>query len=92
VLQALKEAGIYEVSNLLPTRAGFHELDLKAFSRKFFALAPACSSQCIRGSTSITLNAVLCGRHDSTATKLKVLRAILEKKIAVFGNSNGNIG
>lgn len=32
VLQALKETGIYKVNHLLPTRAGYHELDLKAFS------------------------------------------------------------
>ena len=91
LLEAIKEAGIYEVNNLLPTRAGFHELDLKAFSQKLFALAPESNRQDASGFESITLKNV-CGHHESTATKLSVLRALLTKEIAIVGNANGTIG
>ncbi len=92
LLEAIKEAGIYEVNNLLPTRAGFHELDLKAFSQKLFALAPESNCQDASGFESITLKNVSCGHHESTATKLSVLRALLTKEIAIVGNANGTIG
>ena len=39
VLKAMKSSDIYEVNHLLPTRAVFHELDLRAFSRKLLDLA-----------------------------------------------------
>jgi hypothetical protein len=92
VLQALKEEGIYEINNLLPTRAGFHELDLKAFSQKLITLAPITSSQKPSSIANITLREILCGRHDNTATKLKFLRALLAKEIASVGNINGTVG
>lgn len=42
-LQKFKETGMYEISHWLPARAGFHELDLEAFSHKLFTLAAECS-------------------------------------------------
>jgi hypothetical protein len=92
VLHALKEAGIYEVNNLPSNRAGFHELDLKAFSEKFFALASEINPHGPTDIACITLKLVVCGCHDSTATKLNVLRAILTNKIAIVGNTNGTTG
>lgn len=38
------------------------------------------------------MKVVLCGHHDSTATKLNVLRALRTKEIAIVGNANGTIG
>src|ERR1035441_9832190 len=49
VLKAMKSSGIYEVNHLLPTRAGFHELDLRAFTRKLLALASDPKARCIQG-------------------------------------------
>lgn len=92
LLEAIKEAGIYEINNLLPTRAGFHELDLRAFSQKLLALVSESNCKNTSGLASITLKDVACGHHESTATKLSVLRALLTKEIAIVGNSNGTIG
>lgn len=92
MLHAIKEAGVYEVNHLLPTRAGFHELDLAAFSQKLFPLAPQADSQEATGSASIRLKAILCGHHDFTSTKLNVLQAILARKITIVGAENGTIG
>jgi hypothetical protein len=69
VLHALKEGSIYEVNHLLPTRAGFHELDLDAFRQRVLALVPDNRFCSIAGVESVTLNSVLCGHHDSTKTK-----------------------
>jgi hypothetical protein len=92
VLHALKEGSIYEVNHLLPTRAGFHELDLDAFRQRVLALVPDNRFCSIAGVESVTLNSVLCGHHDSTKTKVKLVRALLAKDIAVFGNADGTIG
>jgi len=92
LLEAIKETGIYEINNLLPTRAGFHELDLKAFSQKLFALAPESNCQDTSGLRGITLKDVACGHYESSTTKLGVVRALLTKGIAIVGNANGTIG
>jgi hypothetical protein len=92
VLRALKDAGIYEVNHLLPTRPGFHELDVKAFNKKFVALVSSSVSPGDVGTKGVTLRSVLCGRHDSTDVKVKVVRALLSNSIAVVGNENGTIG
>jgi hypothetical protein len=90
LLQALKEASIYEVKNLPPTRSGTHELDLQAFSRRFFAVVSQSDSR-ITGTEGTVLKFVACGRHDRIATKLGFLRAILNGEIAILGKSNGTI-
>ena len=90
-LQALKEASIYEVKNLPPTRAGFHELDLQAFSQRFFALVSQRNSR-NTGTETTTLKIVACGRHDGIATKVSFLRGIMKGEIAIMGKSNGTIG
>jgi transcriptional regulator with XRE-family HTH domain len=92
VLRALQSSGIYEVNHLLPTRAGFHELDLEAFTKKLLDLAPDQKPTSIRGKGTITLQSVLCGRRDSLEVKLNLLRAILSRDIAVLHNSNGTVG
>jgi hypothetical protein len=92
VLHALKEGSIYEVNHLLPTRAGFHELDLDAFRQRVLALVPDNSFCSIADLESVTLNSVLGGHHDATQTKVKLVRALLAKEIAVFGNADGTIG
>jgi hypothetical protein len=92
VLKALKESGIYEVNHLLPTRGGFHELDLSAFARKMLDFAPDQKTSCIRGQGTVTLRSVLCGRRDSLEIKLNVVRAVLSGSIAVLNNSDGTAG
>jgi transcriptional regulator with XRE-family HTH domain len=81
VLKALKESGIYEVNHLLPTRAGFHELDVKAFTEKLLQGQILTST---RGKEIVTLQTVLCGRRDSLEIKLNVVRGLLSRSIAVF--------
>lgn len=92
VLRALKKSGIYEVNHLLPTRAGFHELDVKAFTKKMLDLAQGLMPTSIRGKETVTLQSVLCGRRDSVEVKLSLVRALLSKDLTVLGNSDGTVG
>src|ERR1035437_236444 len=92
VLKALKESGIYEVNHLLPTRAGFHELDLMAFTKKLLDLSPDQKPTSARQKGTVTLQSILCGRRDSLEIKLSVLRAILSSRIRVTSNSAGTVG
>jgi hypothetical protein len=89
VLQALKREGVYEVNHLLPTRAGFHELDIEAFRQKLLVLTVCHDSPPSVGHACIALRAVMQGRHDSLETKLSVFRAVLANKIAIVGNADG---
>jgi hypothetical protein len=92
VLKALKGSDIYEVDHLLPTRGGFHELDLRAFTEKLVDLAPDHKRSSIEGKETVTLQSVLCGRRDSLEVKLNLVRAILSGNIAVLSNSDGTVG
>jgi hypothetical protein len=92
VLQALKEGGIYEVNHLLPTRAGFHELDLDAFRQKFLVLDSGDMTPDISSIESVTLRSVLCGCHDSTKIKLTLVRGLLARDIPLVGNADDTIG
>lgn len=92
VLKAMKSSGIYEVNHLLPTRAGFHELDLIAFTRKLLDLVPDHKHSSIAGKEAVTLQSVLFGRRNSLEVKLAVVRALLSKTIPILGNSDGTVG
>jgi hypothetical protein len=92
VLRALKKVGIYEVNHLLPTRGGFHELDLRAFTTKLLDLARDQKTTSIQRKETVTLRSVLCKNRDSSETKLNVVRALLSGNIPVFGNSDGTVG
>jgi hypothetical protein len=92
VLKDIKRAGIYEVNHLLPTRSGFHELDLKAFANNLLDSAGDHEPSSIRGKETVTLRAVLCGNRNSSAIKLNVVRAVLSRNIAVLSNSDGTVG
>jgi TniQ len=92
VLRALKRSGIYEVNYLLPTRAGFHELDLGAFTKRLVDLAPDLKHISSGGKGTVTLQSVLCGRRDSLEVKLNVVRGLLCGSIAAFSNSDGTVG
>lgn len=81
VLDALKRNGLYEVSHLLPTRAGFHELDIEGCRQKLMALAPRRSRSV--DSECLTLRHIMRGPHDSLATKVSVLRAVSSGEINV---------
>ena len=92
VLQALKDAGIYEVNHLLPARGGFHKLDVETFSQRFLALSPDTGSPNITGVANISLRSVLCGRHDCTATNLSTVRALMKRGLLIVGSVNGTPG
>jgi TniQ len=92
VLKAMKSSGIYEVNHLLPTRAGFHELDLRAFTNKLLDLVPAYKPPAAEGKGTVTLKSVLCGHRDPLEVKLNVVRGLLSRSIAAFGNSDGTVG
>ncbi len=40
LLRALKNSGIFEFNHRLPTKGGYHELDIDAFTKRLLALAP----------------------------------------------------
>ena len=89
VLQALKREGIYEVKHLLPTKAGFHELDVEAFQQKLMALAPCRSVSTCADHECITLQGIMQGHHDSLEIKMNLLRAVFSNEIASVGNVDG---
>jgi hypothetical protein len=92
VLEALKKDGLYEVNHLLPTRDGFHELDVEAFRQKLMTQGPCQSSSTGVGNGCVTLRDMMRGHHDSTATKMDVLRALFSSEIAVVANTDGTPG
>jgi hypothetical protein len=92
VLKALKSSGVYEVNHLLPTRVGFHELDLNIFTKKLLDLAPNQKTCSIQGEGTVTVRSIVCGRRDSLEIKLKLVRGLLPRSIAAFGNSNETVG
>jgi hypothetical protein len=92
VLEALKSNGLYEVNHLLPTRAGFHELDIETFSKKLLALAPGQYPSGCTAHERITLRAVMQGHHDALETKINVLKAVLSSEIATVGNADRTPG
>jgi hypothetical protein len=91
VLRALKDSGVFVFNNLLPTKGGYHELDMNAFTAKLLALAPPKGQSVGVTSEAIGLKVVLDGRHDSPATKVEVLRALLEGSLAIVANTDGTI-
>lgn len=80
---------MYAVNHLLPTRGGFHELDLRVFAKKLLDLAPDQKNSCVQGEGTVTLQSVLCGPRDSAEVKLNLVRAILSRDIAALDNSDG---
>jgi len=89
VLQALKREGLFEVNHLLPTRAGFHELDIEVFTQKLLVLSFCHDSSSRVAHECIALRAVMQGRHDSLEIKINILRAVFSNKIAIVGNADG---
>ena len=91
VLRALKDSGIFEFNHLLPTKGGYHELDIDAFKKRLLALSPA---QRLTGSYPneyIALKTAMGGHHDSPGTKVDVMRALLVGSLAIVGNTDGTI-
>jgi hypothetical protein len=91
VLRALKDSGVFAFNHLLPTKGGYHELDMNAFTAKLLALAPPQGQSVGGTSEAIGLKAVLDGRHDTPTTKVEVLRALLEGSLAIVANTDGTI-
>jgi hypothetical protein len=91
VLRALKNSGIFEFNHFLPSKGGYHQLDIDAFTRKLLALAPPAGLA--RGNLSdyITLKTVMRGHHNSPEAKMDLLRALLDRSLAVVGNTDGAI-
>jgi hypothetical protein len=91
VLRALKNSGIFEFNHLLPTKGGYHELDIDAFTKTLLALAPPEEPERGNESEYITIKTVMSGRHDSPETKVDVVRALLAGSLAIVGNTDGTV-
>jgi hypothetical protein len=91
VLRALKNSGIFEFNHLLPSKGGYHELDIDLFTKRLLALAPPAGPP--RGNTSeyIAVKTVMSGHHDSPEAKVNVVRALLAGSLAIVGNADGTI-
>jgi hypothetical protein len=92
VLRALKNGGIFEFNHLLPTKGGYHELDIDAFTKRLLALAPPAGPASSNACEYITVKTVMIGHHDSPETKVGVVRALLARSLAIVCNTDGTIG
>jgi hypothetical protein len=92
VLRALKNSGIFEFNHLLPTKGGYHELDIDLFTKRLLALAPPAGPPRGNETQSFAVKTVMSGHHDSPQTKVNVVRALLAGSLAIAGNSDGTIG
>jgi hypothetical protein len=91
VLRALKNSGLFEFNHLLPTKGGYHELDIDAFTKRLLALAPPAGPAGGNASEYITVKTVMSGHHDTPETKVDVVRALLTGSLAIVGNTDGTI-
>ena len=91
VLHSLKEIGIFEFNHLLPSKGGYHELDLNSFKNRLLALAPPKGKASKGTNESIALKAVMGGHHDSPKTKVDIVRALLAGSIKIVGNVDGTL-
>jgi hypothetical protein len=91
VLRALKDSGIFEFHHLLPTKGGYHELDIDTFRERLLALAPPQRSAGSHTNECIALKAIMGGHHDSPEAKADVVRALLAGSLAIAGTSSGSI-
>jgi len=91
VLRALKNSGIFEFNHLLPTKGGYHELDIDAFTNRLLALAPPSRPARVNSSEYITVKTVIRGHHDSPETKVDVVRALLARSLAIVSNTDGTV-
>ena len=91
VLRALKDSGIFEFNHLLPTKGGYHEVDIDGFSKRLLAVAPPAEPTSGNSSEYISLKTVMSGHHDSPEAKVDVVRALLARSLAIVGNADGTI-
>jgi hypothetical protein len=91
VLRALKNGGIFEFNHLLPSKGGYHELDIDGFTKRLLALAPPTGPAHGNASECITVKTIMSGHHDSPETKLNVVRAVLAGSLAIVGNTDRTI-
>jgi hypothetical protein len=91
VLRALKNSGIFEFNHLLPTKGGYHELDIDAFTKGLLALVPPAGPARGNASEHIAVKSVMGGHHDSPEAKVDVLRALLASSLTIVGNTDGTI-
>ena len=91
VLRALKESGIFEFNHLLPSKGGYHELDLDSFTKRLLALAPPKGKATNLMNDGIALKTIMGGHHDSPKTKVDVVRALLAGSLTIVGNADGTI-
>jgi hypothetical protein len=91
VLRALKNSGIFEFNHFLPTKGGYHELDIDLFTKRLLALAPPAGPASGNASEYITVKTVMGGHHDSPEAKVDVVRALLAGSLAIVGNTDGTI-
>jgi hypothetical protein len=91
VLRVLKNVGIFEFNHLLPTRGGYHQLDIDAFTTKLLALAPPEGPASSCANESIALKTVMGRHHDPPPAKVDVIRALLAGSLEIAANTDGTI-
>lgn len=91
VLRALKNSGIFEFNHLLPTKGGYHELDIDAFNKRLLALSPPRWQANRSTNECIAVKTVMKGHHDSPEAKVDVVRALLVGSLKIIGNTDGTI-
>jgi hypothetical protein len=91
VLRALKDNGIFEFNHLLPSKGGYHELDIDAFCARLLARAPGQEQSGSNGIESIAFKKAMSGRHDSPQTKVAVVLALLAGNLAFVDNSDATV-
>jgi hypothetical protein len=86
VLKALKRTGEFKVEHLLPTRPGFHSLDVDAFRQRLLSIVPTAERSSTQYREWIALGAIMRGRHDSPEIKASVVVALLSGELDVVYN------
>jgi len=91
VLRALKERGIFEFNYHMPTKGGYHELDIEAFKNRLLKRAPTEKHAKSEANGHVVFRTIMCGHHDTPETKLGLVQALLGGDLAIVGNTNGTV-
>jgi hypothetical protein len=82
ILRNLKESGEYEINHLVPSRPGFHELDIQAFIIKLLVRARVCTDRDL--SDCMSFAKAMSGRYGSPEGKTNVVRAMLSGAVPLL--------
>ena len=90
-MKALKESGNFEFNHHLPTKGGYHELDIEAFRNRLLSRVQAQMPLKNGANGHVVFKTVMCGHHDAPEIKLVLVEAILDGDLAIVGNIDGTI-